>query len=80
MAAERQRGSGMRVVEGCAELKRVMMIGVGGCTVNVTEELFVLTLLLCGLGHCSVQVSIQHSHPRAGVHPLPCQRSISPPP
>ena len=34
---------------------------------NVTEELFVLTLLLCNLVPCSVQGSLQQSHPTAGA-------------
>ena len=41
---------------------------------NATEELFVLTLLLCSLVRCGVQVSVQHLHPTAGGHAHPIIR------
>ena len=42
---------------------------VKGAHGNVTEELFVLNLLLCSLVPRSMQVSIQHLHPTEGVSP-----------
>ena len=63
----------------CAAVPQPCTRGGGGCMSvclffffvkgahgNVTEERFVLTLLLCSLGPCSVKVSIQHLDPTAG--------------
>ena len=61
----------------------VRLVGAKDAYDNVTEELFVLTLLLLRLQPCRVKVSMQHLHPIAGGggdRISQCEAPDSPPP